>query len=63
MDSETCIYPRYLWAAGPAFAAKLLALQASFQGDLEDMEGPLNLAEQDAGLTLAPSKGWLCCGP
>jgi exodeoxyribonuclease V alpha subunit len=56
VDGETCIYPRYLWAAERGVAAKLLALQASFQGDLEDMEGPLNLAERDAGLTLAPQQ-------
>ena len=49
-------YPRYLWAAERRVAAKLLALQASFLGDLEDMEGQLNLAERDAGLTLGPQQ-------
>lgn len=53
IDGETCIYPWYLCAAERGVAAKLLALQASFQGDQEDMEGQLNLAERDAGLTLA----------
>ncbi len=56
IDEGACIYPRYLWAAERGVAAKLLALQASFLGDLEDMEGQLNLAERDAGLTLAPQQ-------